>query len=274
MKRLSILSLILIMLTLVACGKKQNQQQEETCLASQFIAVSTTTSCSHGDACYMTYDVFKGLVFSCADCENIIEKNTDDIATTVDIPTLLNHTLDVLHRFCKVKDDVLRFNYLAQRTNAAGSTLFINTLVTLEDGTETENGVCISIPFAEDGTAKTDSIQMILGDVSLGAEYHAVIDPQTLKFQAMSMITTTLTVDTWSPIKIFWKPILSSATTVKAFEPTAEKQCEHACCNGDHETCNHECGHHHEGEEHECNHQCEHHEGAEHQCNHEGCNHK
>lgn len=281
MKRISVLSLLMVVLTLVGCGKKQEKQNEECCSAHQYICVHTTPTCPHGDVCYMTYDVFKGLAFSCSDCENIVEKNIEDIATGIDIPVLLDLAFDNIKAMFKVTDKELRFNYLGQVTNPNVTKLMINTLVTLEDGTEVENAILFEIPMQEDGSLRTDSLQLIMGDLTQGAESRGFFDYETLKFSAPSLLLLTIKPERWSPIKMFWKPIIAAATTVKEIEEGCSHSCGHESCQSGEAGCNHECDHEHEAGEHQCDHehgtcdhQCNHeHEGTEHQCNHEGCGH-
>lgn len=266
MNRISVLSLLMVVLTLVGCGKKQEKQNEECCSAHQYICVHTTPTCPHGDVCYMTYDVFKGLSFSCSDCENIVEKNIENVATQIDIPVLLEVAFNNLKERFELTDKQLRFNFLGQVVNSNVTKLMINTLVTLEDGTEVENAVLFEIPMQEDGSLRTDSLQLIMGDLSQGVEGRGVFDYETLKFSAPSFLLLTVNPERWSPIKMFWKPILSAATTVKEIEEGCSHACSHESCQSGEGGCNHEHG----TAEHQCNHQ---HDGAEHQCNHEGCGH-
>ncbi|MDO4191409.1 MAG: hypothetical protein Q4D14_07005 [Bacteroidales bacterium] len=74
MKKNFVYLLLLCSVVLVGCNNKQKQvTEEENGYQARFIRVRVDPSCSN-DACFLQYDVFNGMVQSCKECTNIIEK--------------------------------------------------------------------------------------------------------------------------------------------------------------------------------------------------------
>ncbi|MDO4191410.1 MAG: hypothetical protein Q4D14_07010 [Bacteroidales bacterium] len=156
-------------------------------------------------------------------------KNSDDISTNVDISALLDATLETVRSYALVSDEKLRFNYLSQVITPNSANILVNALLTMSDGTEVENAILLATPFDENGNVLRDSITLTMGAIAQSLDNASTIVMESnVLAPCRALVSLPLVVDRWSPITMFWKPVIASGD-VREFQPVP---CENKPCNG------------------------------------------